>query len=399
MIQENRSFDNLFATFPKAEGTRSGKTPNGTVALTQHHLLEKQVPNYLYHDFLTDWDNGKMDGFANVPVGGAASPTYAYQYVNPAEIKPYWNLARQYVLADHMFQTQGSASFTSHQDLIAGGTAINSTESVIDAPTALPWGCDAAAGTTVPLITTSLRYIPLGPFPCLKYQTLANTLDAKGIKWTYYCPQLNGGDYGGEIWDPFEAIKAVRYGPDWHNVVSPETTIFTDIAGGKLSPMSWVVPDFQNSDHAGTFGRTTAKDTGPSWVASVVNAVGKSQYWNSTVIVVVWDDWGGFYDHVPPPFQDKQGGVGFRVPMIVISPYAKKNYIAKKTYEFGSVVRFIEDTFGLPSLNTTDATSRDFGPDVLNFSQPPRKFVPVAVKYSQEYFEHQRPSGIPVDTE
>jgi phospholipase C len=391
IVQENRSFDNLFATYRGADGTRDGKTPHGTIKLRVANLASPKVPQYLYHNFLTDYDGGKMDGFIN----GSGIGRYVYEYVNPAQIKPYWALARQYVLADHMFQTQGSASFTAHQDLIAGGTVLNSTESVVDVPSQMPWGCDAPAGTTVPLLTTALQYVTPGVTPCFKYRTLRDTLDAKGISWKYYTPKLEGESFGGAIWDPFEAISAVRYGPEWTtNISSPETNVFADISGGKLPSVAWVIPDFNNSDHAG--GRY---DTGPSWVASVVNAVGKSQYWNSTAIVIVWDDWGGFYDHVPPPFLDKAGGLGFRVPMIVVSPFAKKGYVTHQQYEFGSIVKFVEDTFGLPRLGTTDVRAHDFATDVLNFAQAPRTFVPIPAKYDKAFFLRQKPSNLPVDTE
>jgi phospholipase C len=398
LIQENRSFDNLFATFPGADGTTTGKTPHGTVRLRKAPLYSPLTPSYLYHDYLTDYDGGKMDGFWNVPVEGHPGK-YVYQYVDPAQIAPYWDLAKKYVLADHMFMTQGSASFTAHQDLVAGATLINPHESLVDTPSGQPWGCDAAPGVAVPLLTTALQYLRPGVFPCISYQTLRDTLDAKGVSWKYYCPQV-GGSFAGNIWDPFEAIRAVRYGPEWTtNISSPETNVFNDISAGALPSVAWVVPDFENSDHAGNLGYHDM-DTGPSWVAQVINAIGESpKYWGSTAIVVVWDDWGGFYDHVAPPFQDKYGGLGFRVPMLVISPYAKKGFVAHRQYEFGSVVRFVEDTFGLKSLGTTDARARDFGGDVLNFAHKPRTFTPISAKYSKAFFEHQAPSNKPVDTE
>ena len=121
-----------------------------------------------------------------------------------------------------------------------------------------------------------------------------------------------------------------------------------------------MIPDGQNSDHP-----NSGTDTGPSWVATVVNAIGQSQYWNDSAIVIVWDDWGGFYDPVAPPLpRDNQGGPGLRVPLIVVSPYAREavpsqpGYISNTFYEFGSIVRFVEDTFGLGRLGTTDSTSK-----------------------------------------
>jgi phospholipase C len=192
----------------------------------------------------------------------------------------------------------------------------------------------------------------------------------------------------------------VRYGPEWGTNVSwPETKIFTDITNGNLPEMSWVIPDGVNSDHPG-YG----SDKGPSWVASVVNAIGTSSYWDSTVIIVVWDDWGGFYDPVKPPKIDNQGGNGFRVPMLVISPYTRFNksgkspYISQTNYSFGSIIRFIEKTYRLPSLGTTDKTSQSIG-DMLNYAQSPRPFNSITSTYSRAFFLHRKPSGLPVDTE
>lgn len=395
MIQENRTFDNLFATFPGADGTTVGSMHDGsTRPLQKTSLASVLSPDNSYPSWLTDYDGGKMDGFDLVPVQTAPG-TYVYQYVDPAQIQPYWALARQYVLADHMFQTQGSGSFTAHQDLIAGGTAIDANHSVIDFPSSQPWGCDSPPDTTTSLITQYNEYLPSeGPFPCFTYRTLRDVLDQRGLSWRYYVPAV-GKDFGGNAWNAFDAIKAVRYGPEWgDNVTTPETSIFTDISRNTLPAVSWVIPDFQNSDHPGN-----TSDSGPSWVAQVVNAIGKSPAWNSTAIIVVWDDWGGFYDHVAPPGPRAFGGLGFRVPMIVVSPYARYGYVTHKPYEFGSIIKFVENNWNLPSLGTTDVRSGDFTDDVFNFTKKPRKFAPLDAKYSESYFLHQRPSGKPVDDE
>ncbi|MGB6520742.1 MAG: alkaline phosphatase family protein, partial [Candidatus Cybelea sp.] len=172
--------------------------------------------------------------------------------------------------------------------------------------------------------------------------------------------------------------------------------IFNDISSNALPAVSWVVPDGQNSDHPAQKLWGIHKDTGPSWVAQVVNAVGQSSYWNSTAIVVVWDDWGGFYDHVAPPQLDYTG-LGFRVPMLVVSPYAKPSYISHTQYEFGSILKFVEENFDLGSLGTTDQRATSIG-DVFNFSQKPRKFSPIPAEFPRSYFLHERPSNMPVDT-
>ncbi|HEY2476832.1 MAG TPA: alkaline phosphatase family protein, partial [Candidatus Cybelea sp.] len=245
LIQENRTFDNLFATFPGADGTTVGKTHNGTMRLRPANLESSISPNNGYQFWLHDWNHGKMNHFDLTP-----PDKYVYQYVEPSQIRPYWDLAKQYVLADHMFQTQGSGSFTAHQELIRGDTAINSTYNLIDFPTGgagQPWGCDADPGAKTSLITAGDVYRPnVGPFPCLTYRTLRDTLDAKSLSWRYYAPAV-GGSFGGNLWNAFDAIKAVRDGPEWQtNEVNPETKVFTDISRDTLPSVSWVVPDYQN---------------------------------------------------------------------------------------------------------------------------------------------------------
>ncbi|HVN69037.1 MAG TPA: alkaline phosphatase family protein [Candidatus Binatia bacterium] len=425
IVQENRTFDDFFSSFPGANGTAYGcmKPPSSSlhpmhrhrgssgcpsgdqeVPLQEVNLTEPCDFSHGYHGFLKNLDGGLMDGFG---LGGGAchgDSTAAYQYVNPAQIQPYWAIANQWVLGDNMFQTQGSGSFTAHQDLIAGGTMLNPemTISLVDNPTHTPWGCDAPPGTKTDELKASKKHLQYrhfkGPFPCLTYSTMRDLLDAQSVSWKYYTPPVKGGE--GVLWDGFDAINAVRYGPEWGtNVTWPETNIFNDISDNQLPSVSWVIPDAPNSDHP-----AKGTDTGPSWVASLVNAIGESPYWSSSAIVVVWDDWGGFYDHVPPPFQDQWGGLGFRVPMLVISPYAvmgtnsQGGYISHTQYEFGSILRFMEDTFALGSLGKTDARATSIV-DCFDFTQSPRSFVEIPSSHSREYFLRQKPSYLPVDDE
>ena len=383
LIQENRSFDNLFATFPGADGATTGVRHNGRVIPLTPHALESIDGGHNYKAYLADYDAGKMDGFDLERFNSGSKKnagTYYYQYVKPADIQPYWTLAEQFAVADHMFQTQGSDSFTAHQDLIAGATALNSTESIVDVPSASPWGCDAPPNTVTSLLTTNGKYLfGQGPFPCLTYPTgtLRDLLDAKGISWKYYTPAIKV-DGSGAKWNAFEAINAVRNGPEWQtNVSSPETNIFNDITANKLAAVSWIVPSGPNSDHPND---TKRPDHGPSWVAQVVNAVGQSKYWSSTAVIIIWDDWGGFYDHEPPPFLDNAGGLGFRVPMLVVSPYVPTGTISHTQYEFGSILKFVEHVFGLKSLGTTDARATSIG-DIFDFSSSRARFLPSHQNY------------------
>ncbi|MFZ1017846.1 MAG: alkaline phosphatase family protein [Candidatus Cybelea sp.] len=411
LIQENRSFDDFFATFPGADGTTTGKRGNKTVKLVQVDLRGTCDFRHSRGNFLADYAGGKMNGFAN----GATQchKGNPYQYVNPSDIAPYWDIAKTYVLADHMFQTQGSGSFTGHQDLIRGSTTIdqNQTTSIVDFPNNIPWGCDAPPATITTLLvktgTGLKREQGQGPFPCTNkfpasgayYETLRDLLDAKSVSWKYYVPALSGHS-SGNLWSAFDVIAPVRYGSEWKsNVDSPNSNFFKDVTKGKLPSMSWVIPLGPDSDHP-----ADKTDSGPQWVASVVNAVGKSSYWSSTAIVVVWDDWGGFYDHEPPPFFDNWGGLGFRVPMLIISPYAREastsqpGYISHTQYEFGSILKFIEQNWGLGSLGTTDTRSTSII-DSFDFTQKPRAFISIPSSLSQRYFEHEPQSNEPIDTE
>jgi phospholipase C len=400
MIQENRSFDNLFATFPGADGTTTGKLHNGNIVTLKKVGRAALDINHTYETYLSDYDNGKMDRFdLSELTSGQRAGKYPYQYIDPAQIQPYWTLARNYVLADHMFQTQGSGSFTAHQDLIAGGTAINSAESLVDDPSnSWSWGCDARKGTQTSLITIAGQYLfDQGPFPCLQYPTgtLRDLLDGHHVSWKYYTPP-HKGNTAGALWNAFDAIFAVRYGPEWRSNISiPEKNIFNDISGGTLPSVAWVVPDEIDSDHPKGLHATY---DGPEWVASVVNAIGESSYWDSTTIVILWDDWGGFYDHVPPAFIDNAGGLGFRVPMIIVSPYVLPGQVNHTQYEFGSILAYMEETFGLGSLGTTDARAKSIG-NAIDARRPPLPFNPIPSQRSRAYFIHQPPSYEPVDTQ
>jgi phospholipase C len=441
MIQENRSFDDLFATFPNANGTTVGYampmtqkvqsfcsqpsigqpviTQPTSVPLTEVTLLGKGFPpddwdwnQDLAHNYpngyLIDCDSAShqpnasnpcaMDGFDNSYTGpngeGHPTCTYTYQYVNPKQIAPYWDMAQQYVLADDTFETQGSESFTAHQALIAGGTALTPHYSVIDDPSYWPWGCDAPTGVTTNLLTIDGVYFKSqGPFPCFSYSTVRDLLDAKKISWKYYSVMVNGGSAG--IWDGFDAIKAVRYSKEWGTkVVWPNTKIFKNISNGTLPAVSWITPDGEDSDHP---GEACKCDKGPSWVASIVNAIGKSKYWDSSAIVVIWDDSGGFYDHVQPPFYDDQGGLGFRLPMIIISPYTQP-HVEHTQYETASILKFIEKNWGLGTLGQEDQRATSIG-NAFNFNQTPRPYQVIPAKYPSSFFIHQQPSNLPPDSD
>jgi len=143
--------------------------------------------------------------------------------------------------------------------------------------------------------------------------------------------------------------------------------VLTDIANGQLAAVSWVVPSGRTSDHP-----ALSDGSGPSWVASIVNAIGNSPYWSNTVIFITWDDWGGWYDHVAPSVINSYE-YGFRVPLIVVSPFAKPGHVSHVTHDFGSILKFIEEVYGLPSLGYADAAADDLS-DCFDFNQTPLTF-------------------------
>jgi phospholipase C len=224
-------------------------------------------------------------------------------------------------------------------------------------------------------------------YPCFEHKTLGDLLDRAKVSWRYYTPGP------GDLWSAPDAIShickpnnGVCTGPIWrkHLALKPPDFI-RDTRNCHLPDASWVIPSAPYSDHAGI-----NNGTGPSWVAAVINTVGNStcknedgtSYWNSTAILVTWDDWGGFYDHEPPTFLPyPQGGYqyGFRVPFLFVSAYTPQGYIDNERQDFGSVVRFVEYNFGIPMGKLTFADARSTG-DLAHFydlSATPRAFQTV----------------------
>jgi phospholipase C len=376
IMQENRTFDNLFNGFPGADTVQSGMNGSLLVPLTAAPLGNGPDLDHSHTGWWREWDNGKMDGFGNNAAVGA------YTYVPPSDTVPYWTLAKNFTLGDRMFQSNTGPSFVAHQYMIAGQSG-NASEN----PNGSVWGCDAPATETVALIGPNGTDLP-GVYPCFDYQTMGDLLDAKGISWRYYAPGPTTDIFF--LISAFQAIRHIRFGPDWqNNVISPETSVLTDIANGKLAQVTWIVPSYNNSDHPGS------PPYGPDWVASIVNAIGQSPFWNSTTIFISWDDWGGFYDHVPPPQIDNMG-LGFRVPVLVVGPYARHGYVSHVTHESSGFLRYMEEIFNLPSLGTRDSIADDFG-DCFDYTQTPTTYPLVQTNHTTDFFRKQKPSGPPDD--
>ncbi len=437
IIQENRTFDNMFHGFPGANTVSTGMGHGTTYTLQPIKLTWRWDLNHDHSQFLEDYDQGKDDGFDDEILaykhgpGCPDDPTerneptcwiiskqqmwkqMAYSYVKQSDVKQYWTLASEYALGDKAFASNSGPTYVAHQYLIAGESG-----HAVEVPSTQPWGCGgpttgsdaetvnllAYGQANPPVYSKATGHEVAGPFPCFTYPTIADLLDNAGVSWSYYV-QPSGA--GGNL-DGFAAIQQIYKGPDWKNIKSPDGKIFTDIANKQLSNVSWVMPSGNNSDHPGP----QSGSKGPSWVASIVNALGQSSYWNSTAVIVMWDDWGGWYDHVPPPqYPDPQTGaregLGFRVPLIVVSPYAKPGYISHRQHEIASTLNFIEETFGLtyigdgsPSETYADqrvANEKEQIDDMFDYTQQPIHFKPVAVKYDAHYFL-THPDDTPADT-
>jgi phospholipase C len=214
---------------------------------------------------------------------------------------------------------------------------------------------------------------------------LGDELDKAGLQWRFYTSQYTDGVSG--YWSGYQAVQHIFNGPDWkRNIVTPQKRFLSDIAAGKLASFTWITPLCRDSDHL-----SCGVGGGPSWVASLVNAVGESKFWDSTVVFVQWDDWGGIYDPVPPPYLGYDS-TGFRVPLMVVSAYAKKHYVSHVQYETVSVLRFAEDLFGLPRMTQADRRATSPAGDCLDFTQKPRKFVPIKAPLDKDYFLYREPT-------
>lgn len=421
IFQENRTPDNLFQD-PVLIKRGADIAQSGLNSL---HQTIKLKPVALANDYdlghshtafeemcdLQASGNCKMDGANLIPVTclkratDCPAPDLQFGFVNPSDVQPYFQLAETYGFADRMFQTNQGPSFPAHQFIISGTSAptafsdLFAAENVVDGNIA---GCIATASTRVALIDPSGKPAP-SQYPCFEHLTLPDLLEARGISWRYYTPSA------GSIWTGPDAIqhicqpqtqggKLVCAGSAWKNhVVIPQTQVLTDIANHTLAQVTWVIPSAAASDHA-----IENDGSGPSWVASIVNAIGNSPYWQNTAILITWDDWGGWYDHVPPPkvlVDCVQWGCGyvygFRVPLIVVSPFARAGYISHVNHDFGSILKFIEETYGLPSLGYADAPADDLS-DFFNFKQPPIPYetVPTALG-PQDFLNDPRPPAGP----
>jgi len=445
IVQENRTPDNLFqglCSSPFGTSSSCSTTPTGsqydiqttawldktsstgTTNPTTVPLANDYDPRHTHPAFTTQCDVNsagacKMDGAADNPCTGTCPSKPAYHYVVNAKsiLNPYLTLATSYGWANYMFQTNQGPSFPAHQ-FIFGGTSAPSaeddaagtfaSENVSPEVGSTVAGCIAISTTTVELIDTKGENQSI--YPCFEHETMADLFDAISVSWKYYTPSSTS------IWTAPNAIDSICVpskptggvctGPDWVNdVVLKPAQVLTDIGNCNLAQVSWVIPGGQNSDHpdSNTGG-------GPSWVASIVNAVGnnaeckdKEVYWDNTAIIITWDDWGGWYDHEPPTFLAPPEGdyqYGFRVPLIVVSAYTPAAYIHNDRLDFGTILRFLEHNFGIAegALDFADARATTDLTTFFNLNQVPRVFETIPTLLDANYFINDKEPPTDPDT-
>jgi len=441
VVQENRTPDNLFyalcakakaCAVPPGPGqyniqtsdwldktSRSNTTDPTAVPLGVGYELAHKHDSFTTMCDLNRKGTCKMDGAA----GEACYPTSqdcpakaAFGYVGNSQqtVQPYVDLAQGYGWANYFFQTNQGPSFPAHQFLFGATSAPSANDdrngTFASENTGGSAGCAASKTARVSLIDArGVEYTKV--FPCFEHQTLSDLLDGQSVSWRYYGTNPNA------IWMAPNAISHICEadghkckGREWRSNVdlNPSHVLSDASKKCKLAAVSWVTPDGENSDHMGN-----RKDTGgPSWVAQIVNAVGTStctnadgsSYWNSTAILITWDDWGGWYDHEPPTIEAyPEGGyqMGFRVPLVVVSAYTPAGTISNTRGDFGSIARFIEQNFGISegALNFADARSASDLTEFFPSGHPARMFKPIRAPLSEEYFLNAKPSGIPPDTD
>ena len=389
IVKENRSFDHLFGLFPGANGARSGLTCDGRTVPLVRATDDAPGPNHSFEGGLNAIDGGRMDCFSELD-GGEHLESYV-QY-RPHDIPNYWAYAKRFVLADRFFSSTYGPTGVEHLFTLAA-----QTDRFVDHERATPpgqYGLDGVpreycadrsewawsfrrldAGETQDarqledsrqLWTLRDRYW-MERWPCIDVPVLPDRLSEADISWRYYL-----GDNG--YVQPLDMVRHVRFGPAYRRVV-PDDAFLSDLAAGRLPAVSWLIPDVEVSDHPAS-GSLCA---GENWTVEVLDALMRSPEWEHTAVVLTWDDFGGFYDHEPPPHVDLFG-FGPRVPMLLISPWARRGLVTHEPLEFSSVLKMIETIWGLEPLTMRDRKASDML-DLFDFtgaSRPPLLLQPRA---------------------
>jgi phospholipase C len=376
IVKENHTFDNYFGSFPGAEGaTTCQHTDGGTFPCpkAQDYANILGVTPDLGHAHepgLVDWNDGGMNGW-DLPGSSSNKPDdMAYAQYLESDIPNYWQYARKFTLGDHFFSQDIGPSFPGHLAVLAAQSAW--AHSNPDNPPY--WGCDQpnALITVQDQATCTDKQVQ----PCFDIPSIPDILPSNA-NWKFY-----GSNFyiSTEVWTMFRAVKSIRYGTGWSHIVKEsdgQDGFLADIQNKKLPEVSFLV----NQDLADEHPAIGSVCAGENWTVARINALMQSDYWKDTAIIFTMDDFGGWYDHVPPPRQDGCSktapyGLGFRLPLLIISPYAKPGFVFKEQAEHASIARFIEKVFGSTKTlhdldpNAFDATANDLL-GAFDFNQKP----------------------------
>lgn len=372
IVKENHTFDNYFGSFPGAEGISDCVLKDGsTIPCPQ---APDSTPRDLCHAHscgLTDWNGGQMNGWEDVAGSDSNGDHLAWAQYHESDIPNYWAYARKYALADHFFSNMIGPSFPGHTFVLAAQAGWAVGNPTITNYLHPYWGCDETFLDTVPVLVNG-TCTQDDVFPCFDIPSVPDVLPA-GVTWKFY-----GSDFYvlGDIWSMFNAIDGIRNGPLWSTNVVNADEFETDIANHTLPNVVWLVNQDLDDEHPNIGGVCS----GENWTVRKINALMQSDYWDKSAILFTMDDFGGWYDHVPPPRQygcDSSApyGLGFRLPLIVISPFAKPGFIFSEVSEQASIPKFIETIFGAPPLSSLDPAAQDGqANDLMNafdFTQTP----------------------------
>jgi phospholipase C len=388
IMQENRSFDQYFGTYPGAIGFPRN---NGQFIVCINDPRTSQCV-YPYHDpadknyggphswanARADINGGQMNGFiaqaesgksgcqsTNDPACGGTSETDVMGYHDARDIPNYWAYAENYVLQDHMFEPNASWSLPQHLYMVSEWSARcikagdpMSCFNALQAPQTPPdFGKKAVNSVPPDYAWTDLTYMLFKNNVSWKYYIQTGT-QPDCANDTADCPPVHQDAKTPGIWNPLPYFDTVKQDNQLQNITDV-TNFYLDAKNGSLPAISWITPSGPNSEHP-----TALVSDGQAWTTSLINAVMQGPDWGSTVIFLSWDDWGGFYDNVVPPHVD-QNGYGLRVPGLVISPYAKQGFIDHQVLSHDAYVKFMEDIFlGGQRLDPSTDDRPDRRPDV-----------------------------------
>jgi phospholipase C len=365
LMKENRSFDHLFGRFPGVDGVTEAIDGGERRTLSQ---AVQRLPHDLPHSWsaaMQCWNDGRMNGFTVT----SWSDRYAYTQMREELMPNYWRWAEEFALGDRFFASAHGPSFSNHLFAIAGQAG-----GAIENPYRPPgssirtWGCDAPDIVTVEVMDGQGRVDRVRP--CFDFPTMGDLLTERGIDWAYYSAPPGEKGY---IWSAYSAIRHIRDTEEWEGHVRSVDRLVEDARHGRLPPVTWVTPRFELSEHP-----EYSFCHGENWTTRVLNALMQGPQWDDMAIFLTWDEWGGFYDHLAPPQLDRFG-LGIRVPLLVISPFARRGYVDHQEGEFTSVLRFIERNWDLTWLTERDRYAYDLA-GAFDFTQEPRAPVPLPLR-------------------